>query len=88
MTNAEKDLPEEYHGRVQFQLHSFFTPQPIKNADVYFFRLIFHDWADEQCIDILRNLVPALKNGAKILINEIVLPEPNTIPTNAEKAAL
>lgn len=45
---------------------------------------IFQDWPDGQCIDILRNLVPALKNGAKFLINDIVLPEPNTFLSHLE----
>ena len=88
MTNSEKNLPEKYRGRVRFQQHDFFTPQPIKDADIYFLRFILHDWPDEECISILRNLVPALKNGAKILINEMVLPEPNTVLNHIEKFLL
>jgi len=60
----------------------------VKGADVYFFRLIFHDWPDEQCIQILQNLVPALKNGARILICDQLVPEPGTVPTRLEKDAL
>jgi len=60
----------------------------VKGADVYFFRLIFHDWPDEQCIQILRNLVPALKSGARILICDQLIPEPGTVPTRLEKDTL
>ena len=59
--------------------HDFFTIQPVKDADVYLFRWIFHNWSDGYCIKILRNLVPALKNGAMIVINDNVLPEPGTM---------
>ena len=65
--------------------HDFFKPQPVKNADAYFFRLIFHDWPDQECIKILRNHVPAMKKGASILVCDLLLPEPNTVPTRVEK---
>ncbi|XXH02516.1 hypothetical protein Hte_008892 [Hypoxylon texense] len=44
------------------------------HADVYFFRSIFHNWADKYCIQILQNLVPALKPGARVVIHERILP--------------
>ena len=65
--------------------HDFFKPQPVKAADAYFFRLIFHDWPDNECITILRNHVPAMKKGASILVCDLLLPEPNTVPTRVEK---
>jgi hypothetical protein len=69
-------VPEDLQGRVQLMPHDFFTEQPIKNADAYLFRWIFHDWSDKYSIQILRNLIPALKNGARIIIGELCLPEP------------
>lgn len=80
-----KTLSSNITARVRFMAHDFFTEQPIKNADVYFFRWIFHNWSDEYCIQILRALIPALKSGARILINEYCLPEPNTLPRETEK---
>ncbi|PQE33143.1 S-adenosyl-L-methionine-dependent methyltransferase protein [Rutstroemia sp. NJR-2017a WRK4] len=68
-------VPEDLQGRVQLMPHDFFTEQPIKNADAYLFRWIFHDWSDKYSIQILRNLIPALKDGARILIGELCLPE-------------
>lgn len=59
---------------VTFQDHDFFKPQPVKDADAYFLRMILHDWPDEFCLDILRNLVPALKRGTRIIINDRCLP--------------
>ena len=59
--------------------YDFFTEQPVKDADVYLFRWIFHNWSDGYCINILRNLIPALKNGAMVVINDHCLPEPGTM---------
>ena len=85
MNNAQTSLPAKYNNRVEFMRHDFFKPQPVKGADAYFLRFILHDWPDRECVEILRNLVPALKDGAKILISDLVLPEPNTVPNRIEK---
>lgn len=55
--------------------HDFLSMQPVKGADVYFFRFIFHNWRDPYCVRILQALMPALKPGAQILINDTALPE-------------
>lgn len=40
---GEDILPAHLRGRVAFQGHDFFTEQPVKRADVYFFRFILHN---------------------------------------------
>ncbi|KAI9646018.1 hypothetical protein NHQ30_005456 [Ciborinia camelliae] len=77
---AAKAIPAEIAGRIKFMAHDFLKEQPVKNADVYFFRWIFHNWSDKYCIQILRNHIPALKNGSRIVINDNVLPEPGVLP--------
>lgn len=72
-------LPVELMERITYMTHDFFTPQPIKDADVYFFRAIFHDWPDKYCVQLLRNLIPALKNGARIIIQDPHTPDPLTM---------
>ncbi|KAL4961545.1 S-adenosyl-L-methionine-dependent methyltransferase [Aspergillus stella-maris] len=72
---GQRILPEDLQGRVSFQAHDFFQPQPVKHADVYFFRYILHNWADKYSVQILRNLVPALKAGARVIIYEFLLPD-------------
>lgn len=32
---------------VNFKVHDFFTEQPIRGTDLYFFRCVFHNWACE-----------------------------------------
>lgn len=47
-------------------------------ARAYYMHSVLHDWPDEKCIEILKNIVPAMKPGySKILINENVIPETN-----------
>lgn len=59
---------------VSFMVHDFFTPQTMQ-ADVFFLRWIFHNWSDKYCVQILRNLVPGLRPGAKVVVYEYLLPE-------------
>ena len=72
---GSKVLPEHLKGRVEFMAHDFFAEQPVKGADVYFFRFILHNWSDGYCVQILRNLLPAMKEGSKVVIYEFLLPE-------------
>ncbi|KAI9687146.1 MAG: hypothetical protein M1822_002557 [Bathelium mastoideum] len=91
-----QDLPEIINGarepmspviahRIRFMEHDFFKDQPVK-ADVYFFRQIFHNWSDEFCIKILRALIPALKAGSRILINDHVVPKAGTMSLLHDRA--
>lgn len=80
-----QDLPEviatapKNVERVDFQAHDFFTAQPVKGADVYFFRMILHNWSDKYCIQILRNIIPAMKKGSRVVINDHVVPAPGIL---------
>ena len=71
--------PAVFKDRITYMTHDFFTPQPVKDADVYFFRAIFHDWPDKYCVELLRNLIPALKNGARVIISDPHTPDPLTM---------
>ena len=59
--------------RIEFMQHDFFTEQPIKSAQVYFFRWILHDWSDKYAARILKNLVPAMQDGTKVILFENIL---------------
>ena len=79
------NLSSDLTNRVSFMEHDFFTEQPVKSADVFYFRWILHDWSDKYAIRILKALIPALKCGARIIINEHILPEPGALPTYQER---
>ncbi|KAI1443297.1 sterigmatocystin 8-O-methyltransferase [Annulohypoxylon stygium] len=77
-------IPEELEGRFKFMAYDLFAPQTIQ-ADVYFFRWIFHNWSDKYSVLIIKALIPALKPGAKIILNESCMPEPGEIAHWREK---
>lgn len=56
--------------------HDFFTTQPVRNAEAYFLRLILHNYSDKYAVEILRQLMPAMKKGpggSKLLIADQVM---------------
>ena len=79
-------VPAAVADRLEFAAHDFFTKQPL-SADVYLLRWILHNWSDKYAIEILRNLIPALKDGSKILVVEICLAEPGVLPASEERQA-
>lgn len=74
---AEASIPASLRDRVKFMAHDLFSPQKV-SAGVYVLRWVLHNWADKYATMILRALVPILKSGMKILINEMCMPEPGT----------
>jgi len=53
--------------------NDFFKSQPIKGADVYYMRMILHDWADSYCLQILKLLREAAAPNSKLLIVESIM---------------
>jgi hypothetical protein len=83
-----EDIETEHRRpKVSFMKYDFFTPQSVKDADVYLFRWVFHNWADDQSIKILQAAIPALKPGARILINDGCLPKAGSGHRCEEKAS-
>ncbi|TVY36627.1 O-methyltransferase [Lachnellula occidentalis] len=72
---AENDVPESVVARVSFMAHDIFKEQTVV-ADAYYFRWIFHNWSDKYSIKILRSLIPILRPGVHIIINDVCMPEP------------
>ena len=68
-------LPAEFQGRVEFMVHDFFTEQTLKDTTIFLFRWIMHNWSDLYCIEMLRNTVPVMHEGSRIIIYEYVLSE-------------
>jgi SAM-dependent methyltransferase len=83
--DARTKSPAELSHRVTFQAHDFFQEQPVKNAEIYYFRWILHDWSDKYCVKILQALIPALKPGARLLFSERCFEAPCTLPLRAER---
>jgi hypothetical protein len=55
--------------------NDFFAKQTITGARAYYFRQIFYDWPDKECVAILKNIAEAMTAGySKLIIFEWVLP--------------
>lgn len=78
-------VPDHLKSRVTFRGHDFFHPQPFRDADVYLFRHILHDWPDKYAVQILRNTVPAMKRGARVVVVDLVQPPPASTPVWKER---
>jgi len=65
----QREYPESVaDGRVKLQTHSFFEPQPIKNAAVFFLRYVPHDWL------ILKALRSPATPETKLTLMEYIVP--------------
>nr|BAA32788.1 Ich1 [Coprinopsis cinerea] len=68
-------------GLARFQVHDFFTPQPIQNASIFLLRVVLHDWPDNYARKILLHLRRAARDdqiheedNTKLLLADFVLP--------------
>ncbi len=68
---ASEDLPG-----VEKMQHNFFDPQPVKGAQIYYIRRVFHDWLDDEARQILTSIIPAMAPDSRILISDMALSEP------------
>ena len=82
---ATSVVPADLRDRFTFMEHDFYTPQPIKGAAVYFLRMIMHDYSDDYCWKILRQIVPAMSPDSRIVIMDQVSPPVGVLPTAIER---
>ncbi|KAI0049517.1 S-adenosyl-L-methionine-dependent methyltransferase, partial [Auriscalpium vulgare] len=70
----DENLPEALQSKlVELQVHNFFDPQPVKEADVYFIRMILHDWPDDYCVQILRHLREVAKPETRLIVIDQIM---------------
>ncbi len=78
------DLPEvvaqykyaqggELGERCTFEGGDFFETVP-QHAEIYMLKNVLHDWGDEDCTRILRNIRQALEPGGRVLVIEHAMP--------------
>jgi hypothetical protein len=86
IANAEAGLPSPLQNRIKFMPYSFFTPQ-IVEADAYLIKQCFHNWPDHYCVRIIKNQIPVMKPGTKIIVIDSLIPAPGTMSLMAERMA-
>jgi hypothetical protein len=62
--------------RCSYVAGDMFTAVP--QAEAYVMKMILHDWNDEECGRILRNIAQAANPGARLLIVEHIIPDADT----------
>ena len=82
---AEELVPHDVKGRVGFMAHDFFTEQKVRGAQVYYIRWCLHNWSDKYAIEILRCLIPAMEDGARVVIHDSCVPESEDMPRWRER---
>jgi hypothetical protein len=60
----------------QTMAHDFYEEQPVKGAACYYIRRVLHDYSDENCAEILRNVANAATSDSRILITEQIMNNP------------
>jgi hypothetical protein len=59
-------------GRIDVKSGNFFESIP-SGADAYLLKHILHDWSDEDCLRILRNIYAVAEPGTKLLVVDAVI---------------
>ncbi|KAJ7289717.1 hypothetical protein C8J57DRAFT_945931, partial [Mycena rebaudengoi] len=67
-------------GRVELPVHNFFEPQPVKDAVIYFMRMIIHDWPDAAVKQIMVNMREAAGIHSKLVLFDRGMPYVSQIP--------
>lgn len=73
---ATLELAKPVEG-IEFMEQDFFELQAVKGAKFYYLRHILHDWQNDDCVRILKAMVPAMGPESRIIIDEVVLPDMN-----------
>lgn len=64
---------QKYAQRLSFESGNFFERVPA-GADAYVLKRVLHDWNDDQCVTILRNIARVMKPAGRVLVMELVIP--------------
>lgn len=67
-------IPQELLPNIEKMPYDFYTEQPVKNAHIYFLRRIIHNYQDNVCLTILKNIAGAMGPKSRLLIGEVIVP--------------
>ncbi|KFX86642.1 hypothetical protein V495_06967 [Pseudogymnoascus sp. VKM F-4514 (FW-929)] len=70
--------PEEIPN-IDATVHDLFTPQPVKNAHVYFYRRLLHDFYNPVCVEILKQTVSAMGPDSRLIVCDMLVPSRVTV---------
>jgi len=68
----------EVSDRCEYVVGDMFEGNNLPEADAYIMKHILHDWDDEKCIQILKNIYKTAKLNSRVLVAEVVINKPGT----------
>ncbi|KAH8648779.1 O-methyltransferase [Tricladium varicosporioides] len=74
-------VPQELLPGIEKMPYDFYTEQPVKNAHIYYYRRIMHNYYDGVCQAILKQAAAAMGPTSRLLIGDLVIP---TVPKVGE----
>ncbi|RYP61899.1 hypothetical protein DL770_009691 [Monosporascus sp. CRB-9-2] len=78
--DGEGVVPAELRSRLRLAaVDDLFAPQSARGIDVFLVRWVLHLWPNKYCLRLLRAQIPALRPGARVLIQDVCMPEPGTV---------
>lgn len=85
---AKQSLPGDLGNRVSFIAHDFHELQPaaVACAQVLVMKFVLHDHSDKAAVGIIRNVLPALKQGATLVVLDVAAPPFGEASVLEEKA--
>ncbi|KAF2464730.1 S-adenosyl-L-methionine-dependent methyltransferase [Lindgomyces ingoldianus] len=89
IATGKSTLPAELQDRIQLVERDFFEPRMVEpdlisKTKTYFLRMILHNWPDKDVARIIQPLLPSVRAGARLLIMEMMVPRPGTVPETME----
>lgn len=80
ISQGRAQCPSHLSSRIRFEAHDMFEPYDdldtgVKGARTFFLKQILHDWSDEECIQILSNILDILGRSETLIIVDSVKPE-------------
>ena len=78
-------VPTDILPKFTFMAQDMFQPQPVTDADVYFYRMVFHNQSDKYGVKLLKALIPSMKPDAKLVVTDQVLPPVGAAPGPIER---
>lgn len=90
LVDGKADIPADVAERLHVAvIKDNFTPwQPTADADpstqahpvdVVLLRWVLHIWSDKYCVRLLRAQISHMRPGAKLVIQDVILPKPGTV---------
>lgn len=79
-------LDDRIKNSIKFERYDFIQGKNREDkADIYMFRFVMHDWSDSYVITILNKIVANMRDDARILIMDYIVPKPNDFPLVVER---